>query len=135
VERVVSSGTDVTIETANPEQAAAWNGAEGQHWAAHADRFEEIGARRAADEAAALLRDLGAPARTGPKRRTPLTRREEEVLALLGHGLTNGEIGQRLAISAKTVEHHVGRVLAKLGVRSRAEAAAVAARAEVRGAP
>jgi SAM-dependent methyltransferase len=43
VERVVSSGTDVTIETANPEQAAAWNGAEGQHWAAHADRFEEIG--------------------------------------------------------------------------------------------
>jgi DNA-binding NarL/FixJ family response regulator len=96
--------------------------------------FEEIGARRAADEAAALLRDLGAPARTGPKRRTPLTRREEEVLALLGHGLTNGEIGQRLAISAKTVEHHVGRVLAKLGVRSRAEAAAVAARAEVRGA-
>lgn len=33
----------VTIDTANPEQAAAWNGHEGEHWAAHADRFERIG--------------------------------------------------------------------------------------------
>lgn len=34
----------VTIDTANPEQAAAWNGHEGHHWATHADRFERIGA-------------------------------------------------------------------------------------------
>jgi DNA-binding NarL/FixJ family response regulator len=87
-----------------------------------------LGAVRAADQAAALLRALGAPARLGPKRHAELTRREEEVLALVGHGLTNGEIGARLFISAKTVEHHVSRVLAKLGVRSRAEAAAHAAR-------
>ena len=33
----------VTIDTANPEQAAAWNGHEGEHWATHADRFERIG--------------------------------------------------------------------------------------------
>lgn len=33
----------VTIDTANPEQTAAWNGHEGEHWAAHADRFESIG--------------------------------------------------------------------------------------------
>lgn len=90
--------------------------------------FDQLGAVRAADDAAALLRRLGAPARTGPKRNAELTKREEEVLALLGHGLTNGQIGERLFISARTVEHHVGRVLAKLGARSRAEAAAHAAR-------
>jgi DNA-binding CsgD family transcriptional regulator len=41
-------------------------------------------------------------------------------------GLTNAEIGGRLYITPKTAEHHVGRVLTKLGVRSRAEAAALA---------
>jgi len=55
------------------------------------------------------------------------------VLALIGAGLTNAEIGQRLYISAKTAEHHVGRVLAKLGPRSRTEAAAHAARSGVAG--
>ena len=90
--------------------------------------LDHVGATRWADDAAALLRTLGAPARTGPKRNAELTKREEEVLALVGHGLTNAEIGERLFISAKTVEHHVGRVLAKLGMRSRTEAAAHMAR-------
>ncbi len=80
--------------------------------------LSELGALRAADEAAALLRSLGAPVPPGPKRGAGLTRREEEVLELLGHGLTNTEIGARLFISSKTVEHHVGRVLVKLAVRS-----------------
>lgn len=88
------------------------------------DEFSALGAGRSADEAAALLRQLGGPARTGPKRRADLTRREEEVLSLIGHGLSNNEIGARLFISPKTVEHHVGRLLAKLGVRTRGEAAA-----------
>jgi DNA-binding NarL/FixJ family response regulator len=92
------------------------------------DVLDSVGAVSRADEAASLLRTLGAPARTGPKRNAGLTKREEEVLALVGHGLTNVEIGARLYISPKTVEHHVSRLLAKLGVRSRTEAAAYAAR-------
>ncbi len=90
--------------------------------------FQELGARRGADQAAALLRQLGGPNKTGPKRRTELTRREDEVLELLALGLSNAEIGERLFISPKTAEHHVGRILSKLGLRSRAEAAAHAAR-------
>jgi DNA-binding NarL/FixJ family response regulator len=46
------------------------------------------------------------------------------VLSLLGLGLSNPEIGKRLFISPKTVEHHVGKILAKLGLKSRGAAAA-----------
>jgi len=91
--------------------------------------FEDLGAGRDADAAAALLRDLGMKAaRTGPKNVGRLTRREQEVLALLGEGLSNPEIAGRLFLSRKTVEHHVARILSKLGLRGRAEAAALAAR-------
>jgi DNA-binding CsgD family transcriptional regulator len=91
--------------------------------------FEDLGAGRDADAAAALMRDLGVKAaRTGPKNVGRLTRREQEVLALLGEGLSNPEIAGRLFLSRKTVEHHVARILSKLGLRGRAEAAALAAR-------
>jgi DNA-binding NarL/FixJ family response regulator len=57
-----------------------------------------------------------------------LTPRERQVLALLAEGATNREIGQQLFMAEKTASVHVSRILAKLGVRSRGQAAAVAHR-------
>jgi DNA-binding NarL/FixJ family response regulator len=50
------------------------------------------------------------------------------VLALLADGLSNIDIAARLVISRKTADHHVSAILAKLDVRTRAEAGAVARR-------
>jgi DNA-binding CsgD family transcriptional regulator len=92
--------------------------------------FERLGAVFFVDQVNAVLRSVGARGRLGAARRVvaiaSLTAREQQVLELLRAGLTNAEIASRLYISSKTAEHHVGRLLAKLGVRSRAEAAAVA---------
>jgi DNA-binding NarL/FixJ family response regulator len=90
--------------------------------------LESLGADRDADQAAALLRTLGAKGRSGPRDYGLLSKREIEVLRLIGEGLSNHEIAQRLFISPKTAEHHVGRIYAKLELRGRAEAAAYAAR-------
>lgn len=92
------------------------------------DAFDELGAQADADTASALLRSLGVPSRPGPKRLSLLTKREEEVLNLLSKGLSNPEIADRLVISRKTASHHVSSLLAKLSVRNRAEAAALATR-------
>ena len=97
------------------------------------EEFERLTAAQHADAAGALLRRLGAPVRTGPKGVGALTKRELEVLRLVGAGLSNPEIGDRLYITRKTVEHHIGHLLAKLGLRNRAEAAAYAARENLAG--
>jgi DNA-binding NarL/FixJ family response regulator len=92
--------------------------------------FQELGASRAMDAAAAVLRDLGAG--TAPRARAhgELTAREQEVLGLIGLGMSNARIALTLCISEKTAGHHVSRILSKLGVRNRAEAAVHAARAQ-----
>jgi two-component system, NarL family, nitrate/nitrite response regulator NarL len=59
-----------------------------------------------------------------------LTPREHEILAFIGSGLTNREIGERLSIAEKTVKHYVTNILQKLQVRSRVEAALLVAHRE-----
>jgi DNA-binding NarL/FixJ family response regulator len=58
-----------------------------------------------------------------------LTPREREILGLIGEGLTNRQIGQRLYLSEKTVKNHISRLLAKLGVERRIQAAVLATQA------
>ncbi|QBI21265.1 LuxR family transcriptional regulator [Egibacter rhizosphaerae] len=100
------------------------------------DVLEGVGASRDAAAASDLLRELGvAVARRGPRSLEILTHREQEVFTLLGEGLSNPDIAERLYISRRTAEQHVARVLRKLGLRSRAEAAAEATRQSHRAPP
>lgn len=79
----------------------------------------------------------GAPDRSAPAATsdaslpTDLTPRERDVLAALGQGLSNADIAVRLVISEATTKTHVSRVLAKLGVASRVQAAIVAREAGI----
>ncbi|MGO9831689.1 MAG: helix-turn-helix domain-containing protein [Myxococcaceae bacterium] len=91
--------------------------------------LEHLEMHAAAARVAGRLRALGS--RHVPRGRRPSTRahpaglttREAEILTLLSEGLRNAEIGRRLFISAKTVDHHVSAILDKLNVRDRAQAA------------
>lgn len=103
-------------------------------WQRALELFTHLEADPSAARVRRLLREHGngAPVPRGPRSATRahpagLTLREAEVLGLLADGLTNTEIARRLFLSPRTVDHHVSSVLAKLGVGSRAEAAARAA--------
>jgi DNA-binding NarL/FixJ family response regulator len=104
-----------------------------------AERAEIVAAVLAAAQGllvvpAALARTLlpldAAPAAMGARSASvePLTARELEVLRLIGEGLGNKGIAQRLRISEHTVKFHVGAIMAKLGAASRTEAVTIAAR-------
>ncbi len=62
----------------------------------------------------------------GPPERPALTLKEEQVLDLVGAGLSNRRIAERLGLAEKTVKNHVSTVLAKLGLESRTQAAILA---------
>ncbi|MGV2496575.1 helix-turn-helix transcriptional regulator [Pelagerythrobacter aerophilus] len=91
-----------------------------------------MGARAAADKARRLAKRFGVEARMPRARRGPygaarthplgLTKREQEVLALMAEGASNSHISERLCRSRRTVEHHVSSILAKLSAKSRIEA-------------
>jgi ATP/maltotriose-dependent transcriptional regulator MalT len=101
------------------------------------EELQRLGARPSADLVARRLRKLGVrrlprrPRRATAANPAGLTARELEVLALLADGLRNAEIAACLHIAEKTAGHHVSAVLAKLGVRSRREAARVAAERQI----
>ncbi|HEU4895643.1 MAG TPA: response regulator transcription factor, partial [Acidimicrobiia bacterium] len=94
--------------------------------------LDQLGARPLADRVRQRLRALGADSiPRGPTRQTlsnpgALTRRQLDVLHLIGRGSTNEQIAEELFISKKTVEHHVSAIYSKLGVTSRPEAVVAA---------
>jgi DNA-binding CsgD family transcriptional regulator len=105
----------------------------------HAGRVaERLGARTEQRLAERGLRALGVrtwrrgPSARGPGYLAPLSEREREVALLVADGRSNPDIARSLFVSRKTVERHVSNILAKLGVRNRAELAALVGRPEER---
>lgn len=80
-----------------------------------------LAARLIADDAGEPTAPAG-----GVTLRSALTAREREIFELLGQGLSNAEIGQRISLSENTVKHYMTPLLHKLGVRNRTEAALLA---------
>jgi DNA-binding NarL/FixJ family response regulator len=97
----------------------------GAHWLAREARSFLVRARLALPEGCDAEAEDVEAADEDPFGLTP---REREVLAMVAEGATNREIGERLFMAEKTASVHVSRILAKLDVRSRTEAAAVAHR-------
>jgi DNA-binding NarL/FixJ family response regulator len=78
--------------------------------------FDEIGARPWSARATAALADSPSPA-SSPSLR--LSQAERRVALAIGEGVTNKEAAERLYLSVKTVDYHLGNIYRKLGVRNR----------------
>jgi DNA-binding CsgD family transcriptional regulator/tetratricopeptide (TPR) repeat protein len=93
--------------------------------------LDRLGSSATAERVRANLENDGFKAARGPRASTRanpfgLTRREVDVLAAIDKGWTNKEIGERLFVSAKTVDHHVSSILSKVNARTRGEASSIA---------
>ncbi|MET0975149.1 MAG: AAA family ATPase [Leifsonia sp.] len=127
--------------------AAAWDAIGSPVWAAYARgldpdvevaqaavrSLDTLGAASSVDAVLRTRRDRGLPLPRRPhasNREHPaqLTARELDVLGLLGDGLSTAEIADRLVLSPRTVEHHIGAVLRKLDAPTRGRAVAAARR-------
>jgi len=107
------------------------------------ERFEAAfaeGASCSLEKALAMATSIGKPKRdhrvpsSGGRGEGLLTKREWQVAEQLAEGLSNKDIASRLLISQRTVDSHVGRILGKLGVRSRVQVASwVAEQGNTRG--
>ena len=118
--RAPRSGVAAPLQAAH--QVAARLGA------APLQRELELLAQRGRLRLQAAVEPVSQPAEPSAASRLGLTRREAEVLALVAAGRSNRQIGEALFITPKTASIHVSRILAKLGVSGRVEAAAVAHR-------
>ena len=75
-----------------------------------------------------IVRAFSPPIGAAAKRPWGLTRREREVMSLVGEGCNNREIARRFAVSEQTIKHHLTRIFDKVGAANRAELAFKAAR-------
>mgnify|MGYP002336010598 CR=1 FL=1 len=121
-------GERLGLDTVVPSERSAWAGAVA---AARRTLGEPAFARawaagRSLRPEEAIAEVLALPVVAPPSERSALTERERDVLRLLVAGQTDREIGETLFISHRTVEFHVSRILAKLGVRKRGGAIAAA---------
>ncbi len=82
-----------------------------------------------ADALAEQCGDLSTPALRQASEPLPLTDREAEIVMLIGEGLTNREVAERLTLSVRTVESHIYRAMLKTGTTSREELGGPAAAA------
>ena len=131
---VLQEGNGKTVRASHPDYLRAPSAARA---ALGEDRFAELrDAGRTMSLSAAVAEALtvtASPAPIGgaiPDRPHDLTSREVEVLRLVVDGLSDREIAERLFVSPRTAAHHVGSILGKLGVPSRAAAAVWAVRQE-----
>jgi non-specific serine/threonine protein kinase len=85
------------------------------------------------EEAARFALRLGNPesAAESATVRSRLTRREQEVTALVARGLTNRQVAEQLLVAPRTIETHLEHIFSKLGVQTRTELVAWAVRADV----